>query len=174
MVELDELFTASVKVHGAGPGEPARYAQERDLFGFASNAYSMFDAFHYAMFAIGALLSPENVKLSTPADEKRISFRRTWDAYKKAFPDDTVLTNFAAFSADEARVDLDTMRNMLTHRATPPRAFQIGADDQPPAKLTRLGITLNDQTTRLRCQEAHRLLLMCLNASAGFVKSKIH
>jgi hypothetical protein len=84
------------------------------------------------------------------------------------------LTNFAAFSADEARVDLDTMRNMLTHRATPPRAFQIGADDQPPAKLTRLGITLNDQTTRLRCREAHRLLLTCLNASAAFVKSKIH
>jgi hypothetical protein len=65
MVEYDERFTASIKANGPGPAEPLRYEQERDLFGFASNAYSMFDAFHYGMYVIGTFTAPQHFKLET-------------------------------------------------------------------------------------------------------------
>jgi hypothetical protein len=34
MAEYDTRLTASIRTHGTGPGQPFRYEQERDLFGF--------------------------------------------------------------------------------------------------------------------------------------------
>jgi hypothetical protein len=45
LAEYDDRFTASIKAHGTGPAQPIRYEQERDLFGFFSNAFSVFDTF---------------------------------------------------------------------------------------------------------------------------------
>jgi hypothetical protein len=34
LAEYDRNFTDSFNTHGGGPGQPFRYDQERDLFGF--------------------------------------------------------------------------------------------------------------------------------------------
>src|SRR5829696_5705306 len=77
MTEYDKRFTASVKSHGRGPGEPERYCQERDLFGFASSAYSMFDAVHYAMFVAGSFVDSTNFEIANELDERKINFGNT-------------------------------------------------------------------------------------------------
>jgi hypothetical protein len=46
LAHYDEVFTRTIETHGPGPAYEVRYEQERDLFGFASNAYSVFEAFH--------------------------------------------------------------------------------------------------------------------------------
>jgi hypothetical protein len=130
MVEHDERFTASIVKDGPAPGEPTRFDQERDLFGFASSAYSMFDALHYGMFAIGSFIDASNFPLSSAQDERRVSFRSTQTAYSNAFGGDPIIGYFSTFSADAERVDLDALRNMLTHRASPPRAFRLGGVDR--------------------------------------------
>ena len=52
LTEYDHSFTALINDYGI---DAFRYEQERDLFGFFSNGYSVFEAFCFALFAIGAL-----------------------------------------------------------------------------------------------------------------------
>src|SRR5262245_56672084 len=64
LAEYDQSFTAWFNAHR--DGQPFRYHQERDLFGFFSNAYSVFEAFCFTLFAVGALIDPAHFPLSTP------------------------------------------------------------------------------------------------------------
>jgi hypothetical protein len=52
----DQRFLASFNPYR--DGQPFRYQQERDLFGFFGNAYAVFEAFCFALFAVGALIDP--------------------------------------------------------------------------------------------------------------------
>jgi hypothetical protein len=169
MHEFDDLFTAAIRRFGPGPKSDERYAQERDLFSFVSAAYSMFDAYHYGLYAIGALLRPHVFSLRTERNEGKVRFETTWRAYKKAFANDPILEIFQNFSNSKEKEDLSRLRNVLTHRAVLPRAFQIGREDLPPAKLARLDIPIDDQLTRTLAVSADKLLIVCLEASADFV-----
>jgi hypothetical protein len=170
MVEFSDLHTESFKTYGAGPAEPVRFAQERDLFCFASAAYSMFDCFYFALFSIGALLAPHEFRLQSDSDERSVTFWRTRDLFLKAFATDPILSDFDAFRDDAAQKDLAAMRHMYTHRASPPRHFQMGDHTTPPAQITRLNIAIDNETTSTRRNEARRLLLQCLNSAAAFVQ----
>jgi hypothetical protein len=65
LAEYDDSFRFLINAYGTGPGQPSRHMQERDLFGFFSNAHSVFDAFCFALFAIGTLLDSANFPLYT-------------------------------------------------------------------------------------------------------------
>jgi hypothetical protein len=67
LAEYDERLRSLIN---APDGQPFRYMQERDLFGFYSNAHSVFDAFCFALFAVGALIDPGNFPLASEADER--------------------------------------------------------------------------------------------------------
>jgi hypothetical protein len=173
LAEYDDRFTDIIKKSGHGQ---ARYEQERDLFGFASNAYSIFEAFHYAMFAIGALIKPEIFVLNAPADESKVNISTTRARYKDAFPGDPISVSFQEFFDDSARLDLSLLRNVLTHRAAPPRAFGLAVgprDAVPSAELTRVNISLDENTTQSRRHEVSRLLTGYLKAAEIFVASKL-
>src|SRR5437879_4481873 len=72
MASYDESFTANLSKGPARTIE-VRFEEERDLFGFAGNAYSVFDCFFYAMFAWGALMDSSTFVLSGPDDERKVS-----------------------------------------------------------------------------------------------------
>jgi hypothetical protein len=88
LAECDESFTDLIKAHAS---DQRRYEQERDLFGFFSNFYSVFDAFCF-------------------------------------------------------------VREILTHRAVPPRAFMITAGPSPASSdvIPRLNMTIDATTTASR------------------------
>ena len=92
LAEYDKSFRSSITAHGTGPGQPFRYMQERDLFGFFSNAHSVFDAFCFALFAIGALRDSANFPLATDPDERNVTWSKMLRAYGKAFPSDPILS----------------------------------------------------------------------------------
>jgi hypothetical protein len=176
LAHYDEVFTRSIETHGSGPAYEVRYEQERDLFGFASNAYSVFEAFHYAMFAIGSLINPNIFVLKTADDEKKVNIQNTRSKYSNAFPSDQILISFKEFFDDPARRKLATLRHVLTHRAVKPRAFElvIGASDaKPSAEITGVNISLDKNTTASRRAEVSRLLTMCLQGAETFVASKL-
>jgi hypothetical protein len=54
LADYDESFTASIKQYGISSSHAIRYNEDRDLFGFFSNGFSVFEAFWFALFAIGA------------------------------------------------------------------------------------------------------------------------
>jgi hypothetical protein len=177
LAEYDKSFTSSIKKHGVAPASgQARYEQERDLFGFAGNAYSAFDAFYYAMFAIGAFVEPKIFVLATAADESKVNITTTHRKYEEAFPSNPILAAFKKFSDDPDRVQLSQVRNMLTHRAAPPRAFQltVGSKDAgPTAQITRVNLELNKNTTSLLRKNVSRLLVSCVKAAETFVAAKL-
>jgi hypothetical protein len=63
LADYDEAFSSSIKVHGTAPIAPERYEQERDLFGFFSSGFSVFEALFYGAFAIGAFLDEQPFRL---------------------------------------------------------------------------------------------------------------
>jgi hypothetical protein len=177
LAECDESFTASIKKHGVAPASGrARYEQERDLFGFSSNTYSALDAFYYAMFAVGSFVAPEVFVLATPADEAKVNIAATHTKYGQAFPLDQILVSFNDFLDDPARLKLSQLRNMLTHRAAPPRAFSLTVgpkDAKPSAEITRVDIALDENTTRSLRKDVSRLLTGCVKAAETFVAAKL-
>ena len=88
LVEYDESFTASFNAHGTDAGQPFRYEQERDLFGFFSNGFSVFEALCFALFALGALTDPVNFPLAIEKAERAVRWDKMQQAYRKAFPAD--------------------------------------------------------------------------------------
>ncbi len=86
LAEYDGRFTASVKAHGPAPDPQTRYEQERDLFGFFSNGYAVFETFCFLLFAIGALTGEGNFPLATDSDERNVKWSTMKKGYEDGFP----------------------------------------------------------------------------------------
>jgi hypothetical protein len=174
LAEYDECFTRSIEKGPARTSE-VRYEEERDLFGFASNAYSVFDAFFYALFAIGALIQPQTFVLLVPRDERNVTFGNTKRLYSQAFPCDSVRVLFDDFDSDQARRHLSNIRNTLTHRAVRRREYGLAAGQPKPAwaRIPELDISLDNNTTKSLRVDVSRLLTMCLQGVETFVASQL-
>jgi hypothetical protein len=170
LAEYDKSFRSLITGHGTGPGQPFRYMQERDLFGFFSNAHSLFDAFCFALFAIGALRDSANFPLATDPDERNVTWSKMLRAYGKAFPSDPILSELEKIWNDTE--ELRDIRNILTHRAVGARSFGVSVGPSTVPETTtidRLNISLDATTTSSRRGVA-KLLLLGLDATSKFVE----
>jgi hypothetical protein len=176
VTEYDDWFTASIVKHGSGPGHPIRYQQERDLFNFFSNGVSVLDAFCFGTYAIGTHTGSSNFKLANDSDERKVNWRRLISAYTKSFIGDPVISALTAIDTDKSLVAIRDARNILMHRAAPPR--QIGVSMGPSAvpsnsTINRLNLTLDRNTTASLRREIVRLLSLGLDAMRTFVQAKL-
>jgi hypothetical protein len=172
-VEYDESFVASILQNGPGPGPSIRYAQERDLFGFFSNGLSVFDAFSFGMFSIGAILVPDVFPLASADDERKVTFGGTLKSYRSAFTNDPFTAELQKILNDGSFQELRDLRNFLTHRAVPARHFSLvisGSGSKPTAELGRINIGLDQHTTSARRQDIVRLLKSALLAAREFAE----
>jgi hypothetical protein len=173
VAEYDELFAAAVIQYGPGPGPEERYMQERVLFGFFSNALSLFDAYCYAIFAIGAIIKPLEFRLSSAADERNVSIKSTLSAYQKSFPGCPLGQAVNALKTDAAYASLSNIRNILNHRGTPPRShsltIQIGLGAEQKSSIPKFGLTLNHTSTSSYRKEVSRMLSAAVRAAGRFV-----
>ena len=145
--------------------------QERDLFGFFSNAHSVFDAFCFALFAIGALRDSANFRLATDPDERNVTWSKMLRAYGKAFPSDPILSELEKIWNDTE--ELRDIRNILTHRAVGARSFGVSMGPSTVPETTtidRLNISLDATTTSSRRRDVAKLLLLGLDATSKFVE----
>jgi hypothetical protein len=171
LAEYDKSFRSSITAHGTGPGQPFRYMQERDLFGFFSNAHSVFDAFCFALFAIGALRDSANFPLATDPNERNVTWSKMLRAYGKAFPSDPILSELEKIWNDTE--ELRDIRNILTHRAVGARSFGVSVGPSTVPETTtidRLNISLDATTTSSRRRDVAKLLLLGLDATSKFVE----
>jgi hypothetical protein len=174
--EYDGWFTASIVSAGPGPGQPIRYEQERDLFNFFSTGVSVFDAFCFGAFAIGAHTGSIDFKLAGDSDERRVDWKRLVSAYTKSFVNDPIISVLISIDTDKALGEIRDARNILMHRAVPPR--QIGITFGPSAvpsisTINRLNLTLDQNTTGSLRKEIVRLLSLGLSGMRTFVEAKL-
>src|SRR5947209_1407907 len=90
LTEYGDSFAASVTRFGTSP-DATSYEQERDLFGFFNNGFAAFEAYFYAVFAIGALLDSSAFLLVSPSHQQQVSLTHTIRTYAKTFPGDAIL-----------------------------------------------------------------------------------
>jgi hypothetical protein len=166
LAEYDASFTKSISAFGAGPGEPERFAQERDLFGFFSNAMSVFEAYSLAMYVAGSWLAPTvfNAKIHD------ITIEGTLKAYNKTFPANTISQALDVTVRDQHFGELRHLRRVLFHRAVRARALFVGG---PPDLMQRENIALNETTTPVRRKHMALLLTSLTNAANTFVDNNL-
>lgn len=175
LAEYEDKLRASIGIHGPGPGNPYRYQQERDLFGFFSNGFSSLESLAFAMFAVGAIKDLPQFPLATEQDERKVNWHTTLAAYTAALPSDPVISALDAISTNQDFKDFYLNRNILTHRAAPPRAFSLSAGDNRPnmALITRINIRFEVSEISSRRQKIASLLLNGFRAMHQFVQAHL-
>ncbi len=177
LAEYDESLRASLKEHGLGPGQPYRYQQERDLFGFFSSGVSALDSFCFAAFAIGALTGSSEFPLATEKHEKRVTWEETIASYSRGFPGDPIIGALKTICDSQDFKEFNLARNVLTHRAVRARSFtlQTSAPSPGTAVITGIGngIELNEKTTPPRREKVAAFLFSGLRAVRHFVDARL-
>lgn len=174
LFDYSDAFEVSIKQHGAAPEASIRYTQEKNLFGFFSSAFSVYEAYFFGMFALGAMLSPGTFPLATPSDRQRVAIGSTTAGYKRTWASDPIITTFEALSKDPLYQGLRDARNVLTHRVAPGRTIYVSfsEDETPTGDWKLLNSPLDERTTRSRLDGVSRLLEMLMNASQLFAEAR--
>ncbi len=125
MAESDEDFTEIIRRHGVTPPVDQHFAQENSLFGFFMAGMSCLDCLFYSLHALGGHYTPEKFSLENSSLQS-VRPRTVVEAYEAVWPN-TSLTLTIRCMIDSPRFRRWTrVRNVLTHRAVPPRSISIG------------------------------------------------
>jgi hypothetical protein len=177
--QSEDRFRALIVEHGNGPGPIERQLQEHELFGFFTNALSSLECAAYGLYAVGALLAPATFKLlETEESRQWVSPKTTLSEYRKAFPDEMILTGalarMDAKTGDPRFTEIARMRNILAHRVVMGRHFLLstGALQGPDAFLDGVGLPLSSDMLAPFMDDLARLLGDLLDAGAAFLHSR--
>jgi hypothetical protein len=115
--------------------------------------------------------------LNTDKDERRVDWKSLLKAYSnyKSFTADPVTSVLDKVDKDAELATTRDVRNILTHRAAPPRQFGIATGPSqvtPTSRITRVNLTLDKNTTASCRKEIARLLLLGLSGIRTFVDTK--
>jgi hypothetical protein len=173
MAEYETALTASFGTTAAGSNPEGRYNQEKCLFGFFSNGFSVFESGFYALYSVGALLSASEFPIGTARDQQRISPTSTSVALGRVFPNDPLLLSIAALFADPSYIEWREIRNILTHRAAPGRTFYVGFEDEEhlPDHWKIKDIPLDNLMAKSRRTALSRMLIQFLEATNLFTEA---
>ena len=124
MAESDEDFREIITRHGVTPPLDEHFAQEKSLFGFFIAGMSCIDCLFYSLHALGGHYAPERFSLENES-LRGVRPSTVVEAYEAAWPN-TPLTLTIRCMIDSAMFSRWTrVRNVLTHRAVPPRLISI-------------------------------------------------
>jgi hypothetical protein len=125
LARAQDALYRSIAKYGTGPARPIRSRQEEALFTFFGSAVSVFDAFHFGMFALGACKVPAAFPFTTQAHERAVNSGSTRSAYGNAFPGDPIIQALDDYKNDQVIKEIVDLRNVLTHRITFSRAHHM-------------------------------------------------
>jgi hypothetical protein len=163
-----DAFAKSVEKDGIGPAQPMRGEQERFAFGCILNALSCLETAHYGLFAIGALVS-KNFPLQNEQHRVNVRMDRTAKRFAQVFPKEPLTKALRKAGRDRAVKQLQDVRNIIGHRANPPRAFKMSAPHDADWNLTKGKMRLRADTLTAIRADVVRLLGELLDPAAKFV-----
>jgi hypothetical protein len=123
-VKFESLFGAP---GGAAPPVDEVYRQERALFGFFVSGLAFFESFSFALHALGAHYKPSKFGLS-PGQLQAIDPGSVADTLQRVWPNAPISDVMGALVQDDTFRVWKTIRNMLAHRAIPPRIIYVGGE----------------------------------------------
>jgi hypothetical protein len=144
--EYDATFVASVNRAGTSPVPSERHEQEKSLFGFFVNGLAALESFGYSLFAIGSMIKPVEFPLANP---RMITIAETIQKFVKGFPSEGISAAMNTLNGDADYVIWKELRNIMAHRAAPPRRFHLGGTTDGLTILEQ-GIEINNTTTSIR------------------------
>jgi hypothetical protein len=132
-LEHSAAFSRSIAA-ASGPPPDERYQQDHDLFTFFACALSAIECFHFAAYCIGALVNREKFALANP-DNLRVFPANVRDSFVAAFPGEMLSSAMWSCLASPEYAIVRDLRNVLSHRGTPPRQhfLSAGGPDIPSA-----------------------------------------
>jgi hypothetical protein len=175
LTEYEAAFSASVARVGSRSSPLERHRQERDLFGFFSNGFSVFEATFYGLYSLGSFINAAAFPMSTAKDQQRITPSSTTAAMAKAFPGDPIHQTISTVLSDPALLEWREVRNILTHRVAPGRIFfvGIGGDDILPDQWKIKSIPLDEKMASARRGDLSRLLSVLMQGIDQFAQSHL-
>jgi len=181
LAEYDEKFTASVLLSNSPPPEE-RYRQGKALFGFFVNAVSVVECFFYSAHCMASILDPNEFPVS---ESKDLKFSPTTVAsrFDTNFPRDRLSIEMKRCLNESTYNEMKGIRNVLTHRGMPPRAFYRGGERNGmatiptnlpvPSDQWRFDLPVDAQTTALRRQWLCGMLKGLIAAADDFCNRKL-
>lgn len=165
-------FMENLNRHGTAPAPEQRYEQERDLFSFFVNGLSVFDCAYYAIFAVGALIAPENFPFVTEEERRDANTSATRNRFLRVFSNEEISRTLQSILNDPSYQDVRTKRNILAHRVQPGRHLYASFGG-PPAREDEwmLGGEALTSLIPSRRVELTRLLTDLITTFGGFLLS---
>lgn len=173
VADYESEFTASLSMRLSDAA--VRHEQEKHLFGFFSNGFSVFEAAFYGLFSLGSLFSAIAFPMATAKDQQRISPTSTIKAVRAAFPTSPLNAALHLIANDPAYVEWREIRNILTHRAAPGRRFYAdlgGKDFSIPDQWKLKDISLDVDMAPGKRAQLSRLLSLFMNEVDVFAKAQ--
>lgn len=128
-----------------------RHYQEKALFGFFVSGFSVIESFCYGAFMVGALIDPLTFPIKTDKALKDINPNSTATAFSKSkLSGEPISSLFAALFKHVSYEEWATIRNLLAHRQTPGRHFNVGGPGPFVVWKPGLDVELNADTTSHR------------------------
>lgn len=123
VTDADEAYRTAYQMPDVDADTEKRYLQERALFEFVAALVSTVEVLCYCSFAVGSMANPTVFTLLTELDRRRVDPKPTKDKFASAYPNDVITGAIDAMLS--TYVDANTMRNVLSHRGSPPRRVQL-------------------------------------------------
>jgi len=177
--DADGSFTASIRA--AVPSLDEYQVQEQALFAFFVTGYAAIESFSYALFALGALLQPTDFPMCTQKDFKNIYPAFTAKKFATHFVGASAQAALSGLVNDNMYVQWGLIRNVLAHRAAPPRLYEVSIHERTSGQNTSTsstvwqivgGLVLNETTTSLWRAWLATQLAVCVQATESFVNAK--
>lgn len=163
-------FSESIRRSGDGPPQPERYIQERELFAFFINGLATIESFCYGLFSIGSIVDSVAFPVATPKDLKLINVERTGVEFKKTFPGKGVTMALERLIDSNEYAKWKEIRNILAHRSAPGRIIYLSSGSPAAAAQWKIGIPLDETTTKSRREWLAKTLGVLLQDTDDFTK----
>jgi len=114
------------------PGVEIEYQQERALFGFFTSGLASIECFAFALYSLGACLSESDFAVDDNA-LKGVSPERVTRLYSRLWPDSAISYQLELLAKDERYRRWKRIRNIVSHRASPPRHISVAVGSHTEA-----------------------------------------
>jgi hypothetical protein len=146
----DEAFRAWFRRAGASPVPENRYRQETHLFVFFVAGLATLESFSYMAHALGAFIDATNFPMTTATQKRGVSPSATAQRFlSSAYSTEPLAVRLNTLIATSEFKAWSDVRNVLAHRISPARNFNVGGPRHGTADWMGLG-TLTAASTQNR------------------------
>ncbi len=173
-VDADETYRLAYLLPDVSGDTEKRYAQERALFEFFAALVSTAEVLCYCSYAIAGMANDTAFPLVTEKDRRSVDPQLTKEKFAATYPTEAITATLDGMLNTYA--DANKMRNVLSHRGSPPRATYLGGpkDGHVEWGPFEIDITLTEELRKWLSQQTHSVVeALCRFSTDHLRKSRL-